>query len=410
MRIAVVVDRLEVGGVEKVAIQQVAALRSGGHDATLVLLRGRGAGFSAFREELAAIPVVVLEERLPRLARMSLPIPGFTFLQTFHFTYPLAARALVRAGEFDCLLAHGTYTCLTALAVQRARGIPTAAFVWDPTYHVLSGPAYGGKAVGSLGPLLLPVARRFDSWLMRSAPLVVLGGTVYERYALEAGAQRVLVSYPAVSPSAEPLGLDARRPEMLAATAWKHGKDPERLLPLLERAPGMRLVLAGEWLDQRLRDDLEREARARGLSERLEVTGRLSEAELAGRYARATFVVQAWPSPGFGLSPLEAAAAGTTFVVPRGQGSAEVFREGIDGLFFDLDDDAALHAAVDALSGDPARAVWMGRNAWGWVQERHLWAARSSELAAALAETASGAIDGRFRPGAAEGEDEDVRR
>jgi glycosyltransferase involved in cell wall biosynthesis len=245
---------------------------------------------------------------------------------------------------------------------------------------------------------------------MRSAPLVVLGGTVYERYALEAGAQRVLVSYPAVSPSAEPLGLDARRPEMLAATAWKHGKDPERLLPLLERAPGMRLVLAGEWLDQRLRDDLEREARARGLSERLDVTGRLSEAELAGRYARATFVVQAWPSPGFGLSPLEAAAAGTTFVVPRGQGSAEVFREGIDGLFFDLDDDAALHAAVDALSGDPARAVGMGRNAWGWVQERHSWAARSSELAAALAETASGAIDGRFRPGAAEGEDEDVRR
>jgi glycosyltransferase involved in cell wall biosynthesis len=404
MRIAVLVDRLEVGGVEKVAIQQVAALREAGHDATLVLLRSRGAGLDAYREELARVPVAVLERRLPRALRGSLPIPGFAFLQTFHFTYPLTARRLVAPGEFDCVLAHGTYTCLTALAVQRVRSIPVAAFVWDPTYHVLSSSAYSGRAVGALRPVLLPLGSRFDSWLARSAALVVVGGTPYESYLREAGARRLLVSYPAATPVVEPVGAEGRRPEMLAVTAWKHGKSPERLLGVLERVPELRLVLAGDWLDGRLREEFDAEARARGLRERVEITGALSETALAERYAHARFVVQTWRSPGFGLSPLEAAATGTTFVIPRGQGSAEIFRDGVDGLFYDPDDDAGLHAAVESLAGDPARAVALGANAWRWVREHHSWAARGRELGAALEEAASA----RWAGTTAVGEDEEV--
>jgi glycosyltransferase involved in cell wall biosynthesis len=336
-----------------------------------------------------------------------MPVPGFAFLQTFHFTYPLAARSLVRPGEFDCVLAHGTYTCLTALAVQRARGIPVAAFVWDPTYHVLSSSAYSGRAVGTLRPALLPLARRFDAWVARTAAVVVVGGAPYASYLKDAGARRLLVSYPAATPADEPVPAEARRPEMLAVTAWKHGKSPERLLGVLARAPAHRLVLAGEWLDAGLRDRFEAEARARGIADRVEVTGPLSESELGERYARARFVVQTWRSPGFGLSPLEAAARGTTFVIPRGQGSAEIFRDGVDGLFFDVDDDEALHAAVETLSADPARAATMGLAAWNWVRERHSWAARGRELGAAL-EEASVAASARRSGVAAIRQDEEV--
>jgi glycosyltransferase involved in cell wall biosynthesis len=176
---------------------------------------------------------------------------------------------------------------------------------------------------------------------------------------------------------------------MLAVTAWKHGKSPERLLGVLERTPGLSLVLGGEWLDARLRERFEAEVRARGLRGRVELTGVLSETELAGRYARARFVVQTWRSPGFGLAPLEAAAAGTTFVIPRGQGSAEIFRDGVDGLFFDADDDAGLHAAVETLAGDPAKAVELGVNAWHHVRAHHSWAARGRELGAALEDAVS---------------------
>ena len=213
-------------------------------------------------------------------------------------------------------------------------------------------------------PALLPAARRFDTWLARHADLVVLGGTEFRPYLEAAGARRILVSHAAATPVEQPLPAAARAPEILAVTAWKHGKQPERLLGLLEHAEGLKLVLAGAWLDSDLRARFEHDVRRRGLEHRVELTGRLSEDALGERYARARFVVQTWESPGFGLSPLEAAARGTTFVAPRAQGSGEIFRDGRDGFFFDVNDDAELLAAVERLARDADRATEMGRSAW----------------------------------------------
>ena len=377
-------DRLEVGGVEKIAIQQVTALREIGHDAELVVLREVGDGFEVFGDALAAIPVRILERRLPRPVRGAFAVPGFAFLQTFHLTYPAFARALVREREFDVLLAHGTYTCPTAFAIGRARKLPVAAFVWDPAYHVLSGRAYSDRPLRRFLPALLPAARRFDTWLARRADLVVLGGTEFRGYLEAAGARRILVSYAAATPVERPHPAGERALEILAVTAWKHGKKPERLLGLLAHAEGLKLVLAGAWLDSDFRAQFERTVRRRGLEHRVELTGRLSEDALGERYARARFVVQTWESPGFGLSPLEAAARGTTFVAPRAQGSGEIFRHGRDGFFFDANDDAELRAAVERLAQDADRATEMGRSAWEHVRERHTWPIRAAELAAAL--------------------------
>lgn len=252
MRIAVMVDRLEVGGVEKVAMQQVKALRAAGQDAVLVMLKRRGEGLEAYREELAALPALVLEDRLPPPLRVSVGVPGFSFLETFHLTFPLLARRMVRPGEFDVILCHGSYTCLTAYAIRRTRGIPVAGLIWDPTFHVVSGPAYAGRALGRLRFLLAPLTRRFDRWLVRTPDLVVLGGLAYRDYVAALGPRRLLIQHPAVEVSASVRPASERRPEILAVTAWKHGKQPARLLGLIERHPGMRLVLAGAWLDEAL--------------------------------------------------------------------------------------------------------------------------------------------------------------
>ena len=337
LRVGVLLDRLEVGGVEKVAIQQVAALRDLGHDATLMVLRRRGEGIATFANELSGMPIKILEDRLKPALRGSLAVPGFAFLQTFHFTYPFFARHLLHRDEVNVVICHGSYTCLTGLAVQRKVGIPMAAFLWDPTHHVILSAAYAGRAVGRLSVILDPLARRFDRWLVRSASLVVLGGDAYGDYVRALGPRRLLLLHPAAAAADRIVSEQERRPEILAVTAWKAGKCPGRLLELLRRHSGLRLVLAGAWLDPMLRGRFAAQVTREGLEGRVEVTGPLSEAELGERYAHARLVVQGWPSPGFGLSPLEAAAHGTTFVIPRGQGSAELFREGVDGLFYDPD-------------------------------------------------------------------------
>jgi glycosyltransferase involved in cell wall biosynthesis len=390
MKLGVVVDRLEVGGVEKVAIHQVLSLRQLGHDVDLVLLRERGDGLTVFADELRKVPVRVLERRLPRWVRWSVPVPGFSFLQTFHVTYPAFARTLVQKGEFDALLAHGTYTAITALAAGRRQSIPVAAFVWDPTYHVLSSGAYSERSLRHLLPVLLPVARRFDRWLAKRADLVVLGGREYQAYFEAAGARRTIISYPAATPVEAPLDVTSREPEMLAVTAWKRGKNPARLLELLERTDDLKLVLAGAWLDLRVRQEFEQEVERRGLKRRVGVTGPLSEEDLTRRYAKARFAIQTWPSPGFGLSPLEAAASGTTFIAPRAQGSGEIFRDGTHGFLFDAGDSEAVIEAVDRLAADPQLAVEMGTQAWNFVSEHHTWSARASQLADALASMGQG--------------------
>ena len=384
MRIAVMLDRLEVGGVEKVAIQQVLALRELGHDARLVVLKKRGAGLSAFAEELAEVPVDVLETRLPPLLRASRAVPGFPFLETFHFTFPLMAHRLVRRDEYDVILCHSSYTCLTAFAVQRTRGIPVAAVIWDPTLHVITSSAYADRVLGRVSAALAPLARRFDRWLVRRARLVVLGSLAYRDYVEELGAQRILVLHPGAVPTERIRPASERQPEMLAVTAWKHGKRPERLLPLLEPNPDLRLVLAGAWLDADLREAFEAEVERRGLGNRVEITGEITEQALAERYATAQFVVQAWPSPGFGLSPLEAGAQGTTFVIPQGQGSAELFRDGIDGLIYDPADEGALATAVDRMTAHPEATLAMGRSAHERVCRRASWRARAAELVTEL--------------------------
>lgn len=387
MRIGILVDRLEVGGVEKVAIQQVAALRDLGHDAELLVLRGSGDGWTAFAEQLADIPVRVLERRLRPRLRGSLPVPGFAFLQTFHFTYPFLARRLARAGEWDVIVAHGTYTCLTGLAIQSRRGIPLAAFIWDPVDYILGGDAYADRAVGRLLRVLGPLGRLLDRGLVRGARLVLLGGDAHAPYVRRLRPRRLLVQHPSAEPAATVVPHADRSPDMLSVTAWKHGKAPEALLEPLARHPRLRLVLAGDWLDAGLRERFEQEVARRGVADRVELTGRLGEAALAERYARARFVVQAFSSPGFGLSALEAAAHATPFVIPRGQGSSEVFRDEEDGLFYDLGDAPGLADAIARLADDDALVERLGTSARERVARELSSRAAAQKLADALRES-----------------------
>jgi alpha-1,3-rhamnosyl/mannosyltransferase len=78
--------------------------------------------------------------------------------------------------------------------------------------------------------------------------------------------------------------------------------------------PGARLVIVGAdrtWPTQ----DLNAEAAVRGLGSRIEVRSYVSEADLADLYARASVFAFLSEYEGFGMTPLEALAAGVPIVV-----------------------------------------------------------------------------------------------
>jgi glycosyltransferase involved in cell wall biosynthesis len=134
-------------------------------------------------------------------------------------------------------------------------------------------------------------------------------------------------------------------------------KNMDGLLAAFARAahddPGLRLVIAGDAgkLAAYLRAALERTAAPR---ERVVVTGFVDDDTLAALYAGAECLLHAALLEGFGLTPLEALAAGTPVVGYRAGAVEEVV--GDAGLLVEPTDRAALGEALRALLGSDSLA------------------------------------------------------
>jgi glycosyltransferase involved in cell wall biosynthesis len=134
--------------------------------------------------------------------------------------------------------------------------------------------------------------------------------------------------------------------------------DPRKNMPALFRAfatassrePTLRLVVAGALgkLSSLMRAAL-RESRAP--DDRVVVTGRVDDPTLAALYAGAVALIHPALLEGFGLTPLEAMAAGTPVVAFRAPGVDEIV--GDAGILVPIGDADALAAAVVHLLGDP---------------------------------------------------------
>lgn len=136
---------------------------------------------------------------------------------------------------------------------------------------------------------------------------------------------------------------------------WTGTREPRKNLPGLLRAfalvaprrPDLDLVLVGP---EGWGDDTATASLVRDLGERVHVTGRLSNADLAAAYAGARAFV--FPSfwEGFGLPVLEAMAYGVPAVTSRGTCMEEVCGE--TGLLADPADPAELAARIEEAAGD----------------------------------------------------------
>jgi glycosyltransferase involved in cell wall biosynthesis len=120
-----------------------------------------------------------------------------------------------------------------------------------------------------------------------------------------------------------------------------------------------------------------------GLGDRLRLSGFVSDASLADRYAAADVAVFLSEYEGFGLPALEAAARGVPLVLSRRPSLGEVFADA--AWFVDAQDPAQVAAAVgEVLEGKEVRADLVGRGLA--LAARHSWARTASLTRQALAE------------------------
>ena len=136
------------------------------------------------------------------------------------------------------------------------------------------------------------------------------------------------------------------------------------LARLARRFPRLRLVLAGNgsfsgtraglgksraasW-----RHSLEERARLRGVSDRVVLTGHVSQHELECLYERCAFTILPSIREGFGLVVVESWLFGKPAVISRRAGISDLVEDGANGLLFDPDRPRELDRALELLLKD----------------------------------------------------------
>jgi len=128
-------------------------------------------------------------------------------------------------------------------------------------------------------------------------------------------------------------------------------------------------------------DDLKRRIAAAGLTSRIVITGELAIEEVQRWYQRLTIYAFTSRNEGFGLTLIEAMAAGAALVASRAGAAEFVVEDGVTGVLTPAGDVDALVAALEPLLRDPASAAAMGERARARVLAKFSLDAEASAIA-----------------------------
>jgi mannosyltransferase len=139
----------------------------------------------------------------------------------------------------------------------------------------------------------------------------------------------------------------------------------EAMLRLLPRYPDFTAVMVGAITpDQTMfANDLKKRIAAAGLASRIVITGELPIEEVQRWYRRLTIYVFTSRNEGFGLTLIEAMAAGSALVAARAGAAELVVEDGVTGILTPPGDTDALVAALEPLLRDVASSAAMGARA-----------------------------------------------
>jgi len=129
---------------------------------------------------------------------------------------------------------------------------------------------------------------------------------------------------------------------------------------VLKVVPGAKLVIAGSG---REKDDLSRQIQSLNITNSVFMVGRLTKEKVAQLMAAADVFVLPSKMESFGISLLEASAAGVPVVCSNAGGIPEVFQDGFNALLYPPGDDNAMAKAIIWLIQDKELAKKISANA-----------------------------------------------
>ncbi|TEU17247.1 MAG: glycosyltransferase family 1 protein [Dehalococcoidia bacterium] len=161
----------------------------------------------------------------------------------------------------------------------------------------------------------------------------------------------------------EELGI-GDEPLVVTALRLIKWKSPDLLISAFARVlkvvPDAKLVIAGSG---RERDNLSRQIQSLNITNSVFMVGRLTKEKVAQLMAAANVFVLPSKMESFGLTLLEASAAGLPVVCSNAGGIPEVFQDGFNALLYPPGDDNAMAKAIIRLLQDRELAKTISANA-----------------------------------------------
>nr|WP_166475621.1 glycosyltransferase family 4 protein [Bradyrhizobium symbiodeficiens]QIP01674.1 glycosyltransferase family 4 protein [Bradyrhizobium symbiodeficiens] len=141
---------------------------------------------------------------------------------------------------------------------------------------------------------------------------------------------------------------------------------------LLPRYPDFTAVIVGQVTAEQtsFANDLKKRIEAAGLQSRIVITGELPIEAVQRWYQRLTIYAFTSRNEGFGLTLIEAMAAGGALVAARAGAAELVVEDGVSGVLIPSGDADALVAALEPLMRDVATATAMGERGRARVLEK----------------------------------------
>jgi mannosyltransferase len=158
----------------------------------------------------------------------------------------------------------------------------------------------------------------------------------------------------------------------------------EAMCRLLPRYPDFTAVMVGAITPEQsgFANDLNKRIEAAGLQSRIVITGELAIEEVQRWYRRLTIYAFTSRNEGFGLTLIEAMAAGAALVASRAGAAELVVEDGVTGVLTPPADVDALVAALEPLMRDPASALAMGERGRARVLAKFSLDAEAGAIAA----------------------------
>jgi mannosyltransferase len=158
----------------------------------------------------------------------------------------------------------------------------------------------------------------------------------------------------------------------------------DAMCALLPRYPDFTAVMVGAIVPEQtgFAGDLKKRIEAASLQSRIVITGELEIEEVQRWYQRLTIYAFTSRNEGFGLTLIEAMAAGAALVASRAGAAELVVEDGVTGVLTPPGDVGALVAALEPLVRDPANAAAMGERGRARVLEKFSLDAEAAAIAA----------------------------